>query len=307
MPIQEYQGELGDLYLLWRKVAKKRPAAIEKDKEQFEKENLQSKNEDVQCFTAYEDEDLIGATIINHREREGTPYMDFLVPEERLESEISEKLIENSIDYCREEGKSKLELSPKIYSKKFVNFFRNQGFKEDEKYPSGLWMRKELQNISDVDIPDGIEMFSADEFGDTVSAEDIAEIQKGEYPPGYEFEDIVVLLKKMDRERDELLYTVAKSKKEGESLGYSRTMFVDLVSGDSIAHSMGLAVKEGHRNKGIGKALLQQSFKEVREKGYDTMYISTHSNNPAQRLYKRLGFEVVREHPNLCYIINDDG
>jgi len=307
MHIREYEGELDELYQLWRKVAKERPSAIEKDKEQFEKENLQSKNEDVQCFTAYEDDELIGASIIKPKQREGTPYLDFLLPESLFEDEASVKLLERLLDYCKENGKSKLELSPKIYSKKFVNFFRNHGFEEDEKYPSGLWMRKELQGLSEIEMPDGIEIFSTDEFGDTVSAEDIAEIQKGEYPPGYEFEDIVALLKKMDRERDELLYTVAKSGEEGESVGYSRTMFVDLVRGESIAHSMGLAVKEGHRNKGIGKSLLQRTFEEVKKRGYDTMYISTHSNNPAQRLYKRLGFEVVREHPNLCYIINDDG
>ena len=307
MEIREYQGEVEDLYQLWKEVAKERPAAIEKDVEQFEKEILQSGTEDGKCFTAYEDNNLIGASIIQHKQREGTPYMDLLVPERNLNYEFSKKLLEKSIDYCKEEGKSKLELSPKIYSEKFVEFFREQGFEEDEKYPSGLWMRKELQGLSEIEMPDGIEIFSTDEFGDTVSAEDIAEIQRGEYPPGYEFEDIVALLKKMDRERDELLYTVAKSGEEGESVGYSRTMFVDLVRGESIAHSMGLAVKEGHRNKGIGKSLLQRTFEEVKERGYDTMYISTHSNNPAQRLYKRLGFEVVREHPNLCYIINDEG
>lgn len=307
MHIREYEGELDEFYQLWREVAKERPIAIEKDKEQFEKENLQSESEDVRCFTAHKDDDLIGASIINHKQREGTPYMDLLVPEKSLGSEKSEKLIEKSIDYCREEGKSKLELSPKVYSEKFEDFIRDHGFEEDEKYPSGLWMRKELQNLSEVETPEGIEMISADEFDDTLSAQEIAEIQRGEYPPGYDFEDIVALLKKMDRERDDLLYTVAKSKEEGEHVGYSRTMFVDLVSGDSIAHNMGLAVKEGHRDEGIGKALLQKSFKEVKEKGYDTMYISTHSNNPAQRLYKRLGFEVEREHPNLCYKINING
>ncbi|MFW5928638.1 MAG: GNAT family N-acetyltransferase, partial [Thermoplasmatota archaeon] len=286
---------------------KERQGAIEKDIERFEKENLQSGTEDGKCFTASEDNNLIGASIIQHKQREGTPYMDFIVSERRLNSEFSKKLLEKTIDYCKEEGKSKLELSPKIYSERFLEFFREKGFEEDEKYPSGLWMRKELENISEIEIPEGIEMLSVDGFGDPVSAEDIAEIQRGEYPPGYDFEDIVALLKKMDRERDELLYTVAESKEDGEFVGYSRTMFVDLISGESIAHNMGLAVKEGYRNEGLGKALLQKSFKEVKKKGYDTMYISTHSNNPAQRLYKRVGFEVEREHPNLCYKINNHG
>ncbi len=31
------------------------------------------------------------------------------------------------------------------------------------------------------------------------------------------------------------------------------------------------------------------------------MYISTHSENPAQRLYRRVGFELEKEHPNLTY------
>ena len=135
MQVQQFKGEMDELYQLWREVAKERPSAIEKDKEQFEKENLQSESEDVKCFTAHEGDDLIGASIIKHKQREGTPYMEFLVPERRLNDEIFEELLERTLNYCKEEGKSKLELSPKVYSEKFVGFIRDYGFEEDEKYP----------------------------------------------------------------------------------------------------------------------------------------------------------------------------
>jgi len=62
-------------------------------------------------------------------------------------------------------------------------------------------------------------------------------------------------------------------------------------------------VKKEHRNKGIGEALLRNSFHRAEERGYDKMYISTHSKNPAQRLYRRVGFEQEGEHPNLTYDI----
>jgi len=62
-------------------------------------------------------------------------------------------------------------------------------------------------------------------------------------------------------------------------------------------------VKEEHRNRGIGGALLRDSFQRAEEKGHDKMYISIHSENPAQRLYRRVGFELEREHPNLSYDI----
>lgn len=80
-------------------------------------------------------------------------------------------------------------------------------------------------------------------------------------------------------------------------------MFLDMLSGGKRAHNGGLMVKEGYRNKGIGGALLVDSFHGVKERGYDEIYISTHSKNPAQRLYKSVGFELVSEHDNLYYEI----
>ncbi len=311
MKIEEYDDDedtLKELYELWREVAKERPNTVEKDVEEFEKQNLKtSKSIDLQCFTVYQNSNLIGASILQMRPGEANPFLNFLVPKEKLRSEESKELLERSIEYCKKEGKSEITLSANIYPQEVIDFFKEQGFEKSEDYPSGLWMRKDLEDLSEPKPPEGIDIFAVEDLGGRVSARDLAEVQL-DYTDDDSFElvDIIDEIEKFDREQNYILYGIAQLEDSDEVVGFSRTIFKDLLRGDSIAQNVGLVVKEEHRNKGIGGTLLVDSFHRAKKKGYEKLYISTHSKNPAQRLYKEVGFELEREHPNLSYRIQNN-
>ncbi|MFP4141787.1 MAG: N-acetyltransferase family protein [Thermoplasmata archaeon] len=302
MQVEEYKGELEELYRLWREVAKERENSLDKSKEEFKEENLNAPVGKIKCFTAWKAKELVGASLLTMRPKDASPYMNLLVPENRLESNGSKRLLEKSIEFCRKNGESEVQLSPKLYPEGFLDFFKEQGFEKDEEYPSGLWMKKELVDLDDLQIPEGIEIFETTTLGGKISAEGLAEVQSDYANSNYDLEDISAEIEMVDDDR-EILYSIARLEDSGEVVGFSRTMFLDLLSGNKIAQNSGLVVKKNQRNKGIGGALLIDSFHGTNEKGYDEMYISTHSNNPAKRLYKRLGFKLVREHPQLRYEI----
>ncbi len=306
MEIKRYEDhQLEELYQLWREVIKERPYMAEKDMEGFEATHLKtSKSIELRCFTLYDNSKLIGASIIMMRPKEAGTSLDFLVPEERLHREGSKELLERSIEYCKEKGRSEITLSPNIYPQGVIDFFKEQGFEKSEDCPSGLWMKKDLEDLSEQKTLEGIDIFAVEDLEGTVSARDLAKVHL-DYSDqdNFELEDIIDIFEKRDKEIDNILYGIAKLEEGDEVVAFSRTVFLDLLRGDSIAQNIGLVVKKEHRNKGIGEALLQDSFHRAEERGYHKMYISTHSKNPAQRLYRRVGFELEKEHPVLTYEI----
>ncbi len=306
MDIKSYKDhDLEELYKLWREVAKERPYAPEKDIEEFEETYLKTfTREDIKCLLAYDGSELIGACILDLRPKDANPYLNFLVPKEILESEISKELLKKSIKLCKGKGKSEVVLSPNIYPQEFIDFFKRQRFKKIEQYPSGLWMKKNLEDLSELKTTKGIDIFAVEDLEGPISARDLAEVQVNYANPNYDVKEIIDEFEKLDREQKEISYSIAKLEKTEEVVGYSRTVFIDLVRGDSIAKNVGLVVKKEQRRKGIGEALLVDSFHRAKKKGYDKMYISTHSEDLAQRLYRRVGFELEREQPNLCYEID---
>ena len=63
-------------------------------------------------------------------------------------------------------------------------------------------------------------------------------------------------------------------------------------------HVVSIAVLEDHRNKGLGTALLNESMRKMKENGCSEAYLEVRiSNEPAIRLYKKLGFAVIRTIP----------
>ncbi|MEM8830516.1 MAG: GNAT family N-acetyltransferase [Cyanobacteria bacterium P01_G01_bin.19] len=55
---------------------------------------------------------------------------------------------------------------------------------------------------------------------------------------------------------------------------------------------LSIAVLPKYRGRGIGTKLLTELFSQVRNQ-YSAISLSVSSNNPALRLYRRLGFEVI--------------
>lgn len=56
-----------------------------------------------------------------------------------------------------------------------------------------------------------------------------------------------------------------------------------------------VAVLEDHRGKGVGQALLEAAEERARERGCARMSLEVLPENPAQRLYQRLGYEAKSE------------
>lgn len=61
---------------------------------------------------------------------------------------------------------------------------------------------------------------------------------------------------------------------------------------DDETPELSIAVLPGHRGKGVGTQLLTRILETARTR-YTAVSLSVASENPAIRLYKRLGFEVV--------------
>jgi [ribosomal protein S18]-alanine N-acetyltransferase len=63
-------------------------------------------------------------------------------------------------------------------------------------------------------------------------------------------------------------------------------------------HIVSVAVLEGHRHFGVGRAAIEEALKGMKERGCTETYLEVRvSNDPAIDLYKKLGFQIVTTHP----------
>jgi ribosomal-protein-alanine N-acetyltransferase len=62
-------------------------------------------------------------------------------------------------------------------------------------------------------------------------------------------------------------------------------------------HIVSVAVLEGHRHFGVGRATIEEALKGMKERGCTETYLEVRvSNDPAIDLYKKLGFQIVTTH-----------
>ena len=57
--------------------------------------------------------------------------------------------------------------------------------------------------------------------------------------------------------------------------------------------TFGISVDEAFWGQGIGSAMMRQMLDELRRAGYARASLSVQKENPALRLYERLGFEII--------------
>lgn len=81
---------------------------------------------------------------------------------------------------------------------------------------------------------------------------------------------------------------------DGRVVGYGKMDHpTPLPASAHVWHVNGLAVDPGSEGRGVGQALMQALMDEARRRGGEKMTLRVFgSNERAQRLYKRLGFEV---------------
>jgi ribosomal protein S18 acetylase RimI-like enzyme len=92
---------------------------------------------------------------------------------------------------------------------------------------------------------------------------------------------------------------VAHDVDEGKPLGaawFRQLPAHDQTSKREAKAELAFAVKQGHRRRGIGAALLTQLVKANPQ--HSCIFISAPASNPAVRLYERFGFGVVNEGTN---------
>jgi len=62
---------------------------------------------------------------------------------------------------------------------------------------------------------------------------------------------------------------------------------------DDDIPELAVAVVPGHQGKGVGSSLMRALISEARQLDYRALSLSCRTDNPALRLYQRLGFEAV--------------
>lgn len=62
---------------------------------------------------------------------------------------------------------------------------------------------------------------------------------------------------------------------------------------DESTPSFSISVHDHWRNRGIGTAIMTAMLDELKERGFTRASLSVQKENPALRLYERLGFEII--------------
>jgi ribosomal protein S18 acetylase RimI-like enzyme len=88
-------------------------------------------------------------------------------------------------------------------------------------------------------------------------------------------------------------------------LGTSHPAIAD---GETTGYLHALRVRPGHRNRGVGTALLEEAEKQLRGLGYRQVAIAAAKENPrARKLYERFGFRAIAEDPGEWSFVDDQG
>jgi len=90
------------------------------------------------------------------------------------------------------------------------------------------------------------------------------------------------------------------AEREGTVVGVA---FCRLFTADDHGHGyvddetpeIAVAVAEGHRGDGLGRRLLDELAKAAREAGFVRLSLSVDTQNPARRLYARLGYRTISD------------
>ena len=301
MEIVLYNGEIDELYELWLNVSKDMPYTEKLDIDVFKSSYLENIMAENICYLAREDGKLRGSATI-HIYSGWCAVLHLFVPREELGKEMPDKLVAKSVELCRKRKVPHISPRPMAGCPWYSEFFKSRDFVKSEDYPEGLWMRKSLEKMPGVDIPEEIEIHFTENLEESGNLEALASLEADialeEYAQEIDLNKNIRALKEEMRQSD-VVYGIARTK--SELAGYTRTLFTELLSGDTIVKNQGLAVVKDWRRKGLGAALLVTTLQMARDRGHETAYISTHSKNPARYLYERVGFETIEIVPNLTY------
>jgi ribosomal protein S18 acetylase RimI-like enzyme len=64
---------------------------------------------------------------------------------------------------------------------------------------------------------------------------------------------------------------------------------------DEKTPEFSIAINERFRNQGFGVLMIEKLFEKLKSEGFEKLSLSVDKRSPAQNLYRRLGFEIIRE------------
>jgi ribosomal protein S18 acetylase RimI-like enzyme len=122
-------------------------------------------------------------------------------------------------------------------------------------------------------------------------------------------------------ELDESSVAQLENRWQEQELGYRELLVAELPDGElagtvSIRHHFesesmhlfALEVALRLRRRGVGSAIVERVIEEARARGCTRVYLEVRTDNPARRLYHRLGFRRVgASFQNTWWRFNDDG
>lgn len=121
------------------------------------------------------------------------------------------------------------------------------------------------------------------------------DVEKPPFEVGLARPDVALILEDWGRRGD---VAVVACSPEEELLGFAWYRFwtVEVHSYgfvDTGTPELGIAVREGHRRRGIGTGLLESLLAHARDLGIRQVSLSVEQDNPALALYEKLGFQQV--------------
>jgi len=86
------------------------------------------------------------------------------------------------------------------------------------------------------------------------------------------------------------------AEQDGEIIGAAWTRIIPAYGHvDDETPELAISVLPGRRGRGVGAMLLTRLFEQLRGHGYKRTSLSVQKDNPAVRLYERLGYRITKE------------
>ncbi|MFO7792756.1 MAG: GNAT family N-acetyltransferase [Candidatus Saliniplasma sp.] len=274
------------LYTIWKRTEGKYSPMMSKGK--FIPYYFEDPRDISRPFLIEQGEEKLGAVMLSS-------YEDFCLLHDWVEDrepEVFEKVV-NALQSSRK-IKGLISLFPYFGREDYFEDWEREGFSADERALYHILMRKEILDENEIEKRRiEIEKLSTPENDKIENLADII----AEISPRFSKAEMIKGLK-WELEGDMSYYLALK---DGKIVGYSGIELRELSTDKTMYWIKELGVHPDERRKGIATELLKNTIYIVKEKGAKEVYIDTHSENPAKKLYEKLGFQGIEKLPNLKY------
>lgn len=301
--VRDFSGGAEELHTLWLAAAKERMWETRKTLDRFRGKYLDDPFQRKGfVLTVSMDGKLAGAALASIIPETGRAIMRLWIMPGRQRKGLGASLLKETISRLEKQGKWRLECEPVPFCPGYNAFLKANGFEPDAVYPGGYLMRRKIGRKPRSGAAKGCEIARVQRIEKSEYFDRVANVEIG-YSSGQKID--------LAERKNEMLAAMADSRAQCYSLavegrqvlGFSRSAIVENVAGELQLRNRGLIVSPEARGGGIGRALLDDNLAWGYAEGARVAYISTHSKNPAKRLYERAGYEVVETLENLVYQI----